>query len=95
MTITTRLDISWHDRTSDIPDGLWRACFGPPREGLFWFRAVEVGTFPGQFRFQFGLLHQDGVAIGIVPAFLFDLVLFGNSTGLRRRLSGERPRLTC
>jgi uncharacterized protein len=73
--MTMRLDLSWHDRTSDIPDALWRACFGPPREGLFWLRAIEAGTFAGQFRFQFGLLHQDGVAIGVVPAFLFDLPL--------------------
>jgi len=71
----TMLDLSWHDRTSDIPDELWRAGFGPPREGLFWLRAIEAGTFTGQFRFQFGLLRQDGVAIGIVPAFVFDLPL--------------------
>ncbi|MEO8739621.1 MAG: hypothetical protein ABI537_07965 [Casimicrobiaceae bacterium] len=73
--MATRLDLSWHDRASDIPEGLWRACFSPPGEGLFWLRAIEAGTVAGQFKFQFGLLEQDGVAIGIVPAFLFDLPL--------------------
>ena len=73
--MTTRLDLSWHDRTSDIPDRLWRACLGRPHEGLFWLRAIETGTVADQFRFQFGLLRQDGIAIGIVPAFLFDLPL--------------------
>jgi len=75
LTVTTRIDISWHDRTGDIADELWRACFGPPHEGLFWLRAIETGTLAGQFRFKFGVLHKDGVAIGIVPVFLFDLPL--------------------
>ena len=70
-----RLELSWHDRTTDLPDALWQACFGPPREGLFWFRAMEAGTLAGQFKFMFGRLDADGVAIGIVPAFLFELPL--------------------
>lgn len=69
------IDLTWHDRTTDLPDWLWNACFGPPREGLFWFRSLEAGKLSGQFRFLFGLLEEDAVAIGIVPAFLFDLPL--------------------
>jgi hypothetical protein len=70
-----RLELIWHDRASDLPEALWHDCFGPPREGLFWYRAIEAGTLAGQFKFMFGQLQQDGVAIGIVPAFLFDLPL--------------------
>ena len=70
-----RLDISWHKRTSEIPDSLWRDCFRPPREGLFWFRALESGKLDDQFAFLFGLLKMNGSPIGIVPAFLFDLPL--------------------
>ena len=68
-------ELTWHGRTSDIPQWLWHACFGPPREGLFWFRALEAGKLERQFTFLFGLLRQDGEAIGIVPAFLHDLAL--------------------
>jgi hypothetical protein len=68
-------ELTWHDRTSDIPRWLWDACFGPPKEGLFWFRALEAGKLEQQFAFLFGLLQQDGVAVGIIPAFLHDLSL--------------------
>lgn len=70
-----RLDITWHNRTADFPDSLWRDCFRPPREGLFWFRALESAKLDDQFTFRFGLLQTDGSPIGIVPAFVFDLPL--------------------
>ena len=70
-----RLGLTWHKRTSDIPDSLWRDCFPPPREGLFWFRSLELGKLHDQFTFLFGLLEMDGSPIGIVPTFVFDLPL--------------------
>lgn len=70
-----RLDIAWHSRTSDIPISLWRDCFQPPKEGLFWFRALEAGQLHEQFTFLYGLLQADHVPIGVVPAFIFDLPL--------------------
>ena len=69
------LAISWHKRTSEIPDSLWGDCFRPPREGLFWFRALESGKLDDQFTFLFGVLQMDGSPVGIVPAFVFDLPL--------------------
>jgi hypothetical protein len=69
------LDLGWHERTSEIPDSLWRDCFPPPREGLFWFRALESGKLDDQFTFLFGLLKMGGSPIGIVTAFVFDLPL--------------------
>jgi len=70
-----RLGITWHNRTTDIPDSLWRDCFIPPREGLFWFRSLEAAKLEDQFTFLFGLLQTDVSPIGIVPAFVFDLPL--------------------
>ena len=69
------LDLTWYTKTSDLPDWLWRACFRPPREGLFWYRALESGALENQFTFFFGVLRRDGLPIGIVPAFVFDLPL--------------------
>jgi hypothetical protein len=69
------LDLVWHQRTKDIPDAVWADCFGLPHEGLFWFRALEAAGIENQFTFFFGLLHDGGAPIGIVPAFVFDLPL--------------------
>jgi hypothetical protein len=71
----TRLDLAWHPRAGDLPRALWRETFGAPHEGLFWFRAIEAGTERGQFDFRYGLLRRDGVPVGIVPAFAFDVPL--------------------
>lgn len=54
---------------------MWRRCFPPPLEGLFWFRAIEAGTQPGQFDFAYGVLSRGGEPFGIVPAFVFDVPL--------------------
>jgi hypothetical protein len=70
-----RLGIAWYNRTTDLPNSLWRDCFVPPREGLFWFRSLESAKLEDQFTFLFGLLQMDGSPIGIVPAFVFDLPL--------------------
>jgi GNAT acetyltransferase-like protein len=67
--------VTWHKRSSDIAGELWESCFGPPREGLFWFRALERAGLEGQFTFLFGLLLRDHSAVGIVPAFVFDVPL--------------------
>ena len=67
--------MTWHSSSAGIAEGLWRACFAPPHEGLFWLRALESGTLPGQFTYLFGELRSDGTPIGIVPAFVFDVPL--------------------
>ena len=69
------LSLAWHDKSAEVPRSLWDACFSPPRGGLFWYRALEEGRLTEQFTFQFGVLRQDEIAIGIVPTFLFDLPL--------------------
>jgi uncharacterized protein len=67
--------VTWRRRSSDIADELWEYCFGPPKEGLFWFRALESSGLEDQFTFLFGLLLCDQSAVGIVPAFVFDVPL--------------------
>jgi hypothetical protein len=69
------LAIAWHSRCADLPAPLWSRAFPPPFEGRAWFEAVQAGTLPGQFHFQYGLLTRNGVAAGIVPAFVYDLPL--------------------
>ena len=69
------LEIVWHRRSADIPEAVWRECFAPPREGRFWFSALEAAGIDDQFTFYFGLLRDGGVPIGIVPAFVFELPL--------------------
>jgi hypothetical protein len=69
------LDLVWHRSTRDIPREVWSDCFGPPSEGLFWFRALESSGVGDQFTFFFGLLRDEGAPVGIVPAFVFDLPL--------------------
>jgi hypothetical protein len=75
LPLDHRLELTWFERTSELPEGLWQACFSTPNEGLFWFRSLERAEITDQFRFLFGLLRLDGVPAGIVPAFLFDLPL--------------------
>ncbi len=70
-----QLQLTWHSHCADIPESLWASCCPPPHEGLFWFRALESGNLGDQFRFLFGLLECEGAAIGIVPAFVFDVPL--------------------
>ena len=67
------LAIAWHARCADLPAPLWSQAFPPPFEGRAWFEAVQAGTLPGQFQFQYGLLTRNGEAAGIVPAFVYDL----------------------
>jgi hypothetical protein len=69
------LDLVWHPRTEDIPEAVWADCFGPPHEGLFWFRALEAAGIADQFTFCFGELRDGATTVGIVPAFVFDLPL--------------------
>jgi len=66
------LEIVWHPHAADIPDAVWKDCFAPPHEGLFWFQALEAAGMR-EFAFHFGLLREAQSTIGIVPAFVFDL----------------------
>lgn len=69
------LEITWCATSDSIPEALWHDCFRAPRIGLFWFRSLEHAKLSDQFTFLFGLLKLNGIPVGIVPAFVFDLPL--------------------
>jgi len=52
-----------------IPAGLWAACFPPPVEGHWWYRALEASGLEHQFQFLYGLIEHDGRPVGIAPMF--------------------------
>jgi hypothetical protein len=68
-----RLTLEWRDRADALDSALWQACFGAPREGLFWFRSFERAGLDDQFQFFYGELQRDGLPCGIVPAFVFNV----------------------
>lgn len=65
--------LTWRERVDEIDAALWAACFGPPREGRFWFESFERAGLDDQFRFFYGELSRDGMPCGIVPAFVFNV----------------------
>lgn len=69
MTLSARFVSS----EQDLPDDLWQACFPPPLEGRWWFRAMERGGLEDQFSFFYAVLEEDGRPVGLAPAFMMDL----------------------
>jgi hypothetical protein len=57
---------------AQIDAPLWDACFPPPLEGRWWYAALEHAGLEDQFSFRYGMIHRDGVAVGIAPAFVMD-----------------------
>jgi peptidoglycan biosynthesis/recognition FemAB-like protein len=60
------------DSESQIDPALWDACFAPPLEGRWWYSTLEQCGLEDQFSFLYGVIHRDGVPVGIAPAFLMD-----------------------
>jgi len=38
------VQIEFADRATDIDESVWRACFPPPLEGLFWYHTLELSA---------------------------------------------------
>ena len=57
---------------SQIDPWLWDACFAPPLEGRWWYSTLEQCGLEDQFSFLYGVLHRDGIPVGIAPAFVMD-----------------------
>lgn len=82
MTTSGRamFSVRFVDRCADIPQTLWDACFRPPREGLWWYRALEGSGLNDQFTFFYGVIEQSDAeggkcAVGIAPFFVADVPL--------------------
>ena len=57
---------------AQIDPALWEACFAPPLEGRWWYSTLERCGLEDQFSFLYGVIHRDGVPVGIAPAFVMD-----------------------
>jgi len=67
------LSIRFVESERQIPADLWQACFPPPLEGRWWFRAMEQGGLEDQFDFFYALVEDEGRIVGIAPAFMMDV----------------------
>jgi hypothetical protein len=65
--------IDFVGRAADIDDALWNECFPPPREGRFWYHALDRCGLEDQFTFFYGLISCEGKNVGIAPCFLHDV----------------------
>ena len=67
--------IRWAPTVDAVPGGLWAACFGPPREGRWWYAALERSGLDDQFTFAYAIAEDAGRPVGIAPTFLMDVPL--------------------
>ena len=77
------------DSESQVDPALWDACFAPPLEGRWWYSTLEQSGLQDQFSFLYGVIHRDGVPVGIAPAFAMDFPVALVAPGaLRRAIEG-------
>jgi uncharacterized protein len=65
--------VEFFETASQIPNGLWEACFQPPAEGRWWYEALDQSGIEDQFTFFYGLIEHLGRPIGIAPGFVMEL----------------------
>ena len=70
---TSPFEVVWLDRAGDIPASTWAQFFAPPREGAWWYRALEQSGLDDQFSFRYLLLTRGSTTVGLVPTFLMDV----------------------
>ncbi len=70
---TSPFEVVWLDRAADIPASTWAQFFAPPREGGWWYRALDQSGLDDQFSFRYLLLTQGSTTVGLVPAFLMNV----------------------
>ena len=57
---------------AQVDPQLWEACFPPPLEGRWWYATLEQCGLEDQFSFLYGVIHRDGVPVGVAPVFVMD-----------------------
>jgi hypothetical protein len=65
--------VEYFETASQIPDGLWDACFQPPAEGRWWYEALDESGIEDQFTFLYALIKHFGCPVGIAPVFFMDV----------------------
>ena len=66
-------EVEFLETASQIPNGLWDACFQPPAEGRWWYEALDQSGIEDQFTFLYALINHFGSPVGIAPAFFMDV----------------------
>lgn len=67
------LAIHFVTQAAGIPASLWDGCFPPNLEGRWWYETLETSGLDGQFEFFYGVICQNGEAVGIAPCFVMDV----------------------
>jgi len=65
--------VEFFETASQIPNGLWDACFRPPAEGRWWYEALDQSGIEDQFTFLYALIRHSGCPVGIAPVFFMDV----------------------
>jgi Acetyltransferase (GNAT) domain len=66
-------EVEFFKTASQIPNGLWEACFQPPAEGRWWYETLDQSGIDDQFAILYGLIRHLGRPVGIAPVFVMDL----------------------
>jgi hypothetical protein len=66
-------EVEFFKTASQIPNGLWDACFQPPAEARWWYETLDQSGIDDQFTFFYGLIKHFGCPVGIAPVFVMDL----------------------
>ena len=66
-------EVEFFKTASQIPNGLWEACFQPPAEGRWWYETLDQSGIDDQFTLLYGLIKHLGRPVGIAPVFVMDL----------------------
>jgi len=66
-------EVEFFKTASQIPNGLWEACFQPPAEGRWWYETLDKSGIDDQFTLLYGLIKHLGRPVGIAQVFVMDL----------------------
>jgi len=66
-------EVEFLKKSTQIPNGLWDACFHVPGEGRWWYEALDQSGIDDQFTFFYGLIKHLGCQVGIAPIFTMDV----------------------
>jgi Acetyltransferase (GNAT) domain len=65
--------VEFFETASQIPNGLWDACFQPPAAGRWWYETLDQSEIEDQFTFFYALIKDLGCPVGIAPVFVMDV----------------------
>jgi hypothetical protein len=65
--------VEFFETASQIPNGIWDACFQLPAEGCWWYETLDQSGIKDQFTFFYGLIEHLGRPVGIAPGFVMDV----------------------